>query len=85
MPKDGKKENAEKQELASLDSILDILKNKKKLMWLNFKSGFVRGFAGVFGAAVAILIIGLMVTYLGGIPFVGGFIKQIGDAVKAAK
>jgi hypothetical protein len=54
-------------------------------MWLNFKSGFVRGFAGVFGAAVAILIIGLMVTYLGGIPFVGGFIKQIGDAVKAAK
>lgn len=85
MPKDGKKENAEKQDLASLDSILDILKNKKKLMWLNFKSGFVRGFAGVFGAAVAILIIGLMVTYLGGIPFVGGFIKQIGDAVKSAK
>lgn len=85
MPKEGQKDNIEKKDLASLDSILDIVRDKKKLMWLNFKSGFVRGFAGVFGAAIAILIIGLMVTYLGGIPIIGEFINQIGEAVKTTK
>jgi len=31
------------------------------------------------------LIIGLMVTYLGGIPFIGEFINKIGEAVTTSK
>ena len=85
MSKKTEYKNITKQDLLSLDAILETLKSRRKLFWLNFKAGFVRGFAGVFGAAVAILIIGLMVTYLGGIPFVGEFINKIGEAVKTSK
>ncbi len=66
--------NIQEQDLVSLDGILEILKNKKKLFWLNFKAGFTRGFAGILGAALAILFVGFL-----------DFIKQIGDAVKTAK
>jgi hypothetical protein len=85
MSKDSKYKHINEQDLVSLDGILEILKNKKKLFWLNFKSGFVRGFAGILGAALAILFVGFLVTYLGGVPMIGDFIKQIGDAVKVAK
>lgn len=85
MSKKTEYKNVSKQDLVSLDAILETLKDRRKLLWLNFKAGFVRGFAGVFGAAVAILIIGLMVTYLGGIPFIGEFINKIGEAVTTSK
>jgi hypothetical protein len=85
MAKSSNYKNISEQDLVSLDGILEILKNKKKLLWLNFKAGFVRGFAGVIGAALAILFVGFLVTHLGGIPLIGDFIKQIGDAVKTAK
>ena len=70
------------EKILSLDGIMEILANPRKLFWLNFKAGFVRGFAGIFGAALAIIIIGFMVAILGGVPIIGEFIKQIGNAVK---
>lgn len=85
MAKNSKYKNISEQDLVSLDGILEILKNKKKLFWLNFKAGFVRGFAGVIGAALAIVLISFIVAKLGGIPVIGEFLKQIGDAVKTAK
>lgn len=85
MSKNSHYKNIENQDLVSLDGILEILKNKRKLLWLNFKAGFVRGFAGVIGAALAIVLIGFVVAKLGGLPVIGEFIKQIGDAVKTAK
>lgn len=85
MSKNSHYKNIENQDLVSLDGILETLKNKRKLLWLNFKSGFVRGFAGVIGAALAIVLIGFVVAKLGGLPVIGEFIKQIGDAVKTAK
>ncbi len=85
MAKESQYKNISDQDLVSLDGILEILKNKKKLLWLNFKAGFVRGFAGVLGAAVAIVLVTIMVAKLGGIPVIGQFLKQIGDAVKTAK
>jgi hypothetical protein len=85
MTKQSQYKNIEEQDLVSLDGILEILKNKKKLFWLNFKAGFVRGFAGVIGAAIAIVLIGSIVAKLGGIPIIGEFLKQIGDAVKTSK
>jgi len=85
MAKKSRFKNIQEQDLVSIDGILEILKNKKKLFWLNFKAGFVRGFAGIIGAALAILLVGFLATYLGGIPMIGDFIKQIGDAVNTAK
>lgn len=73
------------EKVLSLDGVLDIIRNPRKFYLLNFKAGLIRGFAGVFGAALAIIIIGLLVTYLGGIPVIGDFVRQIGDATKSAK
>ena len=67
-------------DVLSLDAVLELLRDPKKLFWLNFKAGFVRGFAGVMGAVLAILIIGYLVASLGGVPIVGDFVKDIGEA-----
>lgn len=72
------------EELISLDGVLEMIDNPKKLFWLNFKSGFVRGFAGIIGAAVAILLIGFLVAQFGGLPLIGDFLKSISEAVKSA-
>ena len=37
----------------------------------------------MLGAALAVILIGVLATYLGGIPMIGDFIKQISDAVKS--
>jgi len=72
------------EKLVSVDGVLEMVNNPKKLLWLNFKAGFVRGFAGVIGAAIAIVLIGFLVAKLGGIPLIGDFLKSIGDAIKSA-
>jgi hypothetical protein len=72
-------------ELLSLDAVLELIQNKRKLFWLNFMAGFVRGFAGLLGAIIALVIIGYLVSNLGGIPVIGNFIKDIGEAAKTAR
>ena len=72
------------QDVISLDGVLELIQNPRKLAWVNFKAGFVRGFAGVVGAALAVVIIGFMVAKLGGIPLIGDFLRNIGDAIKSA-
>ncbi len=66
-----------------LEQINELLGNKKKLWWLNFQTGFIRGFAGVLGAAVVIVLIGFLVTIFGGLPYIGHILQQIGAATQA--
>jgi len=77
--------DANKEIIASLglEQINELLGNKKKLWWLNFQTGFVRGFAGVLGAAVIIVLIGFLVTVFGGLPYIGHILQQIGAATQA--
>lgn len=63
-----------------LDQINDLLANQRKLTWLNIKVGMLRGFGGVIGAALAILLIGFLVAKLGGLPIIGDFLQKIGNA-----
>jgi len=63
----------------SLDQVLELLSDKKKLYWLNFKAGFIRGFAGVLGAALAVVLLGYLVASFGGLPIIGDFISQLGQ------
>lgn len=63
-----------------LDQINELLANQRKLTWMNIKVGMLRGFGGVIGAALAILIIGFLVTELGGLPIIGEFLHKIGSA-----
>ncbi len=70
--------------IISLDGVMELIQNPRKLMWVNFKAGFMRGFAGVIGAALAIVLIGFLVAKLGGIPLIGEFLQRIGDAIKSS-
>lgn len=72
-------------DVLSLDAVLELLQDRRKLFWLNFKAGFVRGFAGALGAIIALVIIGYLVSNLGGVPIVGDFIKDIGEAAKSTQ
>lgn len=82
MPKDTKPSTAKLVEPVGLETINELLGNNKKLWWLNFKTGLIRGFSGVLGAALAIVIIGFLVAQLGGLPWIGEFFKKIGEAIK---
>ena len=84
MEKREQKPSIDPNQVISLDGVLEMIHNPRKLAWVNFKAGFVRGFAGVVGAALAIVIITFLVAKLGGIPLIGDFLKQIGDAIKSA-
>lgn len=68
----------------SFDAVVELIQSPWKLFWLNFKTGFVRGFAGVLGAAVAVVLIGFLVTIFGGLPYIGTLIKSIEHAVSGA-
>ena len=70
--------------IITLDGVMELIQNPRKLLWVNFKAGFVRGFAGAIGAALAIVFISFMVAKLGGIPLIGDFLKHIGNAIKSA-
>ena len=76
-------ENSKKVlDAAGFDAINELLHKPAKMFWLNFRTGFTRGFAGVLGAAVAIVVIGFLVVHLGGAPLIGEFIQKVGAAAQ---
>ncbi len=64
----------------SMKEFIELLNSPGRLTWLNFSTGFIRGFAGAIGAAVAMVALGLAVTYLGGVPLLGKFISNVAAA-----
>lgn len=64
-----------------LDSITELINNKRKLFWLNTTTGFTRGFFGVLGAAFAVVLIGFLVAQLGWLPVIGDFLQKLGSAI----
>jgi hypothetical protein len=64
-----------------LDSIAELVNNKRKLFWLNARTGFARGFFGVIGAGIAVLFISFLVSQLGWLPVVGEFFQKLGSAI----
>lgn len=63
-----------------MDEFIVLLNSPKHLAWLNFQTGFMRGVGAAIGAAVALVLLGLVVTYFGGLPFIGEFIRSVGSA-----
>lgn len=66
-----------------IDDLIQLLNSPKRLTWLRFYTGFISGVGGVLGAAVVIVILGLAVRYLGGVPWFGNLIREIGNAARA--
>ncbi len=63
-----------------MQEFIELLNSPGRLAWLNFSTGLVRGIGGVVGAALAIVLIGAAVTYLGALPYIGQFINKIAAA-----
>jgi len=88
MKKSEPTKNSNPRDLAStigLDEINDLLQNKRKLFWLNVQTGLTRGFAGVVGAAIAVVLIGFLVARLAGVPFIGDFLHDLGSATRSTQ
>jgi hypothetical protein len=84
MPEDKPKAKVSPKMDLSFDAVLELIHKPGRIFWINFKTGFIRGFAGILGAGAAILLIGFLVSRLGGIPLLGDFLKHISDAIKSA-
>lgn len=65
---------------ATMEDFIDLLNSPSRLAWLNFYAGMFRGAGVVIGGAVALVALGLAVTYLGGVPILGKFISNIAAA-----
>lgn len=75
------KVSAKIADATGLDSITELVNNKRKLFWLNAKTGFTRGFFGVIGAGIAVLFISFLVAQLGWLPVIGEFIQKLGSSI----
>lgn len=63
--------------LVAFDAMLDLVNNKRKFFILNFMAGLWRGVGSIVGVALVIVIIGYIVSLLGGIPWIGSFIREV--------
>lgn len=69
--------------LLAFDAMIELVQSKKKFFWLNFMAGIWRGIGGIMGAALAIVLLGYIVSLLGGLPLLGNFLRDIQQNVPA--
>ena len=67
--------------LFSATEFVELLENRRKFAWLNFRAGIYRGVGGVVGAALAIVLISYLVVLFGGLPYIGNFFHDISNSV----
>lgn len=63
--------------LLAFDSMIELVQTKRKFFWLNFSAGLWRGIGGVVGAALAIVLLGYIVSLFGGLPLLGNFLRDV--------
>ncbi len=69
--------------LLAFDSMIELVQTKRKFFWLNFSAGLWRGVGAVLGAALAIVLLGYIVSIFGGLPLLGNFLRDIQQNVPA--
>lgn len=66
-------------EKSKISEYVDIMNNRKRLLYINFLGGLVRGFGMAIGftllGALALYILNKMITW--NLPVIGGFISDI--------
>lgn len=67
--------------LVSAEEFINLLNDRRRFAWLNFRAGIYRGFGLTLGVALTVVILGWMVVIFGGIPYIGDFIRAIQDNV----
>lgn len=63
--------------LVGAGEFLELLNNRWRFAWLNFKAGFYRGVGLTVGVALIIVALGWAVTVFGGMPYIGDFFREI--------
>lgn len=61
-----------------------ILARSQKSNWPSFMHGFFAGLGGVVGATVGVAVLVFVLGWLGGIPFVGQYIKGLVDIISGS-
>lgn len=68
--------------LVGADEFVNLLNDRWRFAWLNMKAGIMRGIGLTIGVALAIVILGYLVTVLGGIPIIGDFISAVNESAQ---
>ena len=69
-------------QLSGFDEMMTLINTPHKLAWLRFYSGLMGGIGATLGAAFALVLLGFAIKHLGGVPWIGDLLHQIGNAAQ---
>lgn len=68
-------------QIFSASELIELINSRWRFAWINLRAGFYRGVGTTLGVAVVVVLISWLVIILGGIPYIGDFIKDINNGV----
>ena len=72
--------------LVGSEEFVNLLNDRWRFAWLNFRAGVYRGIGLTLGVALIIVLLGWAVTVFGGLPYIGDFFRTIQEtATTSAK
>ncbi|MBP9826909.1 hypothetical protein KBC99_00320 [Candidatus Saccharibacteria bacterium] len=69
----------------SASELVSIVNSRKRFAWINFRAGLYHGMGATVGVALAIVLIGFLVYMLGGLPYIGTFLRDLQQNVPKTK
>ncbi len=63
--------------LVGAGDFMELLNDRWRFAWLNFRAGLWRGVGLTIGVALIIVALGWAVTVFGGLPYIGDFFRSI--------
>ena len=63
--------------LVGAEEFMELLNDRWRFAWLNFRAGIYRGIGLTIGVALIIVALGWAVTVFGGLPYIGDFFRSI--------
>lgn len=66
--------------LVGAEEFVNLLNDRWRFAWLNFRAGVYRGIGLTLGVALVIVLLGWLVAVLGGIPYIGDFVREVQES-----
>ena len=63
--------------LVGAEEFVNLLNDRWRFAWLNFRAGIYRGIGLTLGVALVVVLLGWLVAALGGIPYIGDFVREV--------
>ena len=70
-------------ESALVKDYIELLRSTKRQIWSAFIRGIFTGLGSVIGATLVVALIISLLNVLGGAPFIGQYIQDVGHSIKA--